>query len=89
MSEGDWRKWHTYNFDTDHRDTVVVQLVLEQQHFIEEHDLLPGFKLLQIDPVRRLGHLKRSTYYTTVFLWHLYSRIEKALAKHILEQMEG
>ena len=30
---------------------MVVQLVLKQQHFIEEHDLLSGLQLLQVNPV--------------------------------------
>jgi len=48
----------THNFGADHRDAVVMQLVLEQQHLVEEHDLFPGLQLLHVDPFLRLGRLR-------------------------------
>jgi len=55
----DGRRGLTHNFGADHGDSVVVQLVLEQQHLVEEHDLLPGLQLLQVDAVRCLADLQR------------------------------
>lgn len=48
----------THNFDSEHRDSVVVKLVLKQQHFIEKHDLLASLQLLQVNSFCRLCHLR-------------------------------
>lgn len=36
---------------------MVVELVLKQQHVVEEHDLFSRLKLLNVDSLRRLRHL--------------------------------
>lgn len=48
----------TYNFDTEHGDSVVVKLVFKQQHFIKKHNLLTSLQLLQINSFGGLSHLQ-------------------------------
>lgn len=47
----------THDFHIDHRHAVIVQLVLEQQHVLEELDLFSRSQLLHVDALGGGRHL--------------------------------